>query len=77
MIGQKEATQEGCVTGEVLRNLIAQGWLVITATQDDCSTEKCIYRMTLQHDSQRMVVRVKDNPFVRTIAGYVARNPVF
>ncbi len=77
MMGQREVVQEGCVTGDVLRNLIAQGWLVITATEDDSSNHKSIYRMTLQHNNRRMVVRVQDNPFVRTIAGYVTQNPVF
>jgi hypothetical protein len=77
MMSHKEAIEEGCVTGDVLRNLIVQGWMVTTATQDDCSTHKCIYRMTLQNDNQHMVLRVQDNPFVRTIVGYVAQNPVF
>ena len=77
MVGHKGATQDGLITGDVLRDLIVQGWLVTTATRDEQSSQECIYRMTLQCDSQRMVLRVQDNPFVRTIVGHIAQNPVF
>jgi len=57
------------VTGDVLRDLIIQGWSVTDARLELRENRTRIFTMTLTaQDNQQIILRVLDNPFVRTIA---------